>query len=383
MLRRRDEPHSRSVLAFSTKGSGSNEEDRIRALVSETDATLLPFDKSRKLRSFLQLIRTLGQSRRRLIVMEGTGLAGGIACMIARLLFGHRYVVSSGDAVGPFIATHVWILGLPFALYERLLCRWCAGFIGWTPYLVGRALTFGAPRGVTAAGWVIGQNIEDRAAARREAREEWGVPQHCIVFGIAGAILWNRRRNYCYGLELVRAIRQIPRDDIAVVIIGDGSGLPKLRDTAGEDLGKRVFLPGRVPLDRVMWSLCGFDVASLPQSTDAVGAFRYTTKISEYRGASLPIVTSRIPAAYDLDLGDCWRLPGENPWDASFIASLAELMNGITQEQLASRGNQRQCVGDTFDRDTQIERVGEFLSDLIDEQTFAYRPMKARTLIQP
>jgi hypothetical protein len=69
-------------------------------------------------------------------VMEGTGLA----VMIGRLLRGVPYLVSSGDAVGPFIATQ-WPLFEPvFLAYERLLCRWSAGFIGWTPYLTGRAL---------------------------------------------------------------------------------------------------------------------------------------------------------------------------------------------------------------------------------------------------
>ena len=45
---------------------------------------------------------------------------------------------------------------LTFAMYERMLCRFSAGFIGWTSYLVGRAISFGAPRGMTAAsgpGW--------------------------------------------------------------------------------------------------------------------------------------------------------------------------------------------------------------------------------------
>ncbi len=69
--------------------------------------------------------------------MEGTGIAGGLACLLAAIVKGHAYVVSSGDAVGPFIAVHVRCLGWPFAVYERLLCRFSSGFIGWTPYLVG------------------------------------------------------------------------------------------------------------------------------------------------------------------------------------------------------------------------------------------------------
>jgi hypothetical protein len=357
----------RPILVFATKGTGSNEEDRIKALVSGHEYRLIPYDKQAKKKSFLGLLRVFRSTVPSLIVMEGTGIAGGLACMIGRLFFGHRYVVSSGDAVGPFVASHFAILGPVFGLYERLLCCWSSGFIGWTPYLVGRALTFGAPMGMTAPGWVIGKQVEDYAESRRRVREKWEISEKTIVFGIAGAINWSKRRRYCYGLELVRAIRRVRRDDVAVVIIGDGSGIEHLRQEAGPDLGKRVFLPGRVALDEVMENLCGFDVASLPQSTDGVGAFRYTTKISEYRGLNLPIVTTRIPAAYDLDLGYCWRLAGENPWDPKFIEVLAELMQEITADELAKCRSQDKSVNQVFDQHVQVARVTAFLADVLSK----------------
>lgn len=360
-----ESPKPRPILVFATKGTGSNEEDRIKALVSGQEYRLIPYDKQAKKKSFLGLMRVLRTSVPSLIVMEGTGIAGGLACMIGRLFFGHRYVVSSGDAVGPYVGSHYAILGPVFGLYERLLCRWSSGFIGWTPYLVGRALTFGSPRGMTAPGWVIGKQVEDYAESRRRVREKWGIPEKTIVFGIAGAIIWSKRRGYCYGLELVRAIRGVRRDDVAVVVIGDGSGIEHLRREAGADFNKRVFLPGRVPLDEVMENLCGLDVASLPQSTDGVGSFRYTTKISEYRQLNLPIVTTRIPAAYDLDLGHCWRLAGDNPWDDRFIAALEGLMSNLSLRELGDlRGEGFGTRDSVFDRETQVARATEFLRDL-------------------
>ena len=59
--------------------------------------------------------------------------------------------------------------------------------------------------------------------------------------------------------------------------------------------------------------MAAFDVGALPQSTDGVGSFRYTTKLSEYAAARLPVITSRIPAAYDLGCEWMWRLPGRGP----------------------------------------------------------------------
>ena len=138
---------SARVLAFSTLGHGSNDEARIRDLLRDVGCEPFLFDRARKLRMFRRLLLEMGRIRPDLVVMEGTGLAGGAALILARAVFGQRYLVSSGDAVGPWVGTRSRLLGPVFGLYERVLCRLAAGFIGWTPYLVGRALTFGTPRG--------------------------------------------------------------------------------------------------------------------------------------------------------------------------------------------------------------------------------------------
>jgi hypothetical protein len=52
-----------------------------------------------------------------------------------------------------------------------------------------------------------------------------------------------------------------------------------------------------VARDAVPDYLAAFDVASLPQSCDQIGAFRYTTKLPEYLAAKLPIVTGELPVA--------------------------------------------------------------------------------------
>ena len=120
-------------------------------------------------------------------------------------------------------------------------------------------------------------------------------------------------------------------------IVGDGGGLQGLRDLAGEDLGVRVFLPGRVPAEEVPDYLAAFDLASLSQSTDAVGSFRYTTKLSEYLAAGLPVITGETPLAYDLDEGYMWRLPGHAPWSADYVRALTRLLAGITRADVERR----------------------------------------------
>jgi hypothetical protein len=354
------------ILALATKGTGTNEEDRLRALLSELDVDFVPFDKSAKRKSAIKLMKTLSRQRRDLVVVEGTGVAGGVPILLARILLGIPFVVSSGDAVGPFVGAIHPVLRPIFALYERLLCRLCSGFIGWTPYLAGRALTFGAPRAMTAAGWGPQLDASDRANARTRLRSRLGISDDTIVFGLVGSLVWNRRLEYCYGLELVKAILRLqPSRRIAVVIAGGGCGLDRLREIAGNRLSKDVFLLGQIPASAVADHLAAFDIASLPQSVDGVGSFRYTTKLSEYLSAQLPVVTGTVPMAYDLDGGWLWRLAGPTPWSEQYVGRLSELMKSVAPQEISEKRTMIPAQATEFDRDRQIRRVTDFIRDIL------------------
>lgn len=361
-----------SVLVFATKGAGSNEEARIRALASQHGCDVFPFDRGQKLLSMIRLLRQARRERPGLVIMEGTGLAGGMACLVGRALFGSRYVVSSGDAVGPWVGIRMPVARPAFALYERALCRFASGFIGWTPYLVGRALTFGTPRAMTAAGWAEFQYHPDAfAVSRARVRSRLGIPADALVFGVVGSLVWSRRHRYCYGAELVRAIRRVSREKGSrpvVLVVGGGSGLERLKELAGDDLGRRVFLAGEAPANEVAEYMSAMDVASLPQSVDGVGSFRYTTKISEYVTARLPMVTGEVPLSYDLDVGWLWRLPGDAPWASRYIDVLAALMEQVTPAQVTAKRDALPAKLQEFDRESQVVRVTAFIRDLLDAQ---------------
>jgi hypothetical protein len=350
-------------MCFATQGHGHIEGERIRVLLEELQPVEFPFDRAHKLRSAVGLFKAVRAERPQLVVVEGTGTAGGLTLMAMQALLGVPYVVSSGDAVGPYLGLHSRTMAVLGGLYERLLCRRCAGFVGWTPYLVGRALTFGAPRGMTAPGWTRSHATE---GARERVRASLGIARDALVVGLVGSLHWNEKVGYAYGVELVRAIRQVKREDVVVCVVGDGSGLGRLRELAGEDLGARVVLPGRVPAEDVPDYLAAFDVGSLSQSVDPVGSFRYTTKLSEYLAGELPVVTGEVPVAYDEDEGYMWRLPGYAPWDPVYVTALAELLEELSREQVAAR---REAIahrrGEPFDRRAQQQRMRAFIEDLL------------------
>src|SRR5688500_4900943 len=94
------------VLAFATQGPDGDDEARLRALLQRLRPELFRFERASKLRTALRLLKTIRRDRPDLVFMEGTGIGGGLALIAASLLYGTRYVVSSGDAVGPFLRSH-------------------------------------------------------------------------------------------------------------------------------------------------------------------------------------------------------------------------------------------------------------------------------------
>jgi hypothetical protein len=357
-----DRPHPR-VACFATQGGGSDDEARVRALVDGLDAELLPFDRASRAAAVVGLVRALRRAAPDVVVMEGTGVAGGVAVLVANALFGTRYVVSSGDAVGPYVALRSRALAPVAGAYERLLYRRAAGFVGWSPYLTGRAVELGARRAMTAPGWAPHPPAD--AHARSRVRAALGIGDDDLVFGIAGSLHWNAPRGYCYGAELVRAVQRTDRPDVRVLIVGDGSGRAELERLAGRDLGGRVLLTGRVPREEIPSHLAAMDVGSLPQSVDRLGALRYTTKLSEYLGAGLPVVTGRLPLAYDLDDGWLWRLPGASPWDPAYIAALTTLMATLGTTDIRARAQAVPRADPQFDRARQQARTAAFLRDVV------------------
>jgi hypothetical protein len=352
------------VLCFATKGQASNDEVRIAELCADHSPVMFAFDHDRKRATMRRLLREIRRERPALVVMEGTGVAGGFAVMLARRLWKVPYVVSTGDAVGPFLALQRPWLGPLARLYEHRLLGGSSAVIGWTPYLTGRAIGFGAPRAATAANWT---RFPAPGADRAAVRTRLGIPLAATVYGIVGSMNWNPRVEFCYGAELVRAVRRVRRRDVCVLAVGGGSGLARLRELAGDDLGRRVFLPGAVAQEQVLEHLLAMDVGSLPQSNDEVGALRYTTKISEYLSARLPMVTGQIPLAYDLDRGWIWRLPGARPWDERYVAALAELMESLGQDEIDRHRAAVPPADPIFDGALQRQRVGALLSDVLAE----------------
>ncbi|GMA61174.1 glycosyltransferase [Alicyclobacillus fastidiosus] len=357
------------ILVFATQGAESEDARRLSTLCRDLPVTHYQFQKSHKFGSAYALFRHLIRRKPRLVVMEGTGIGGGLAVILGSIVGNVPYVVSSGDAVGPYVGKFHPLLQPIFTFYERILCKKSSGYVGWTPYLAGRALTFGAPRAMTVPGWAPFRRTEVQIQSARTAiRKQLGIRDEDIVIGIVGSLSWNRKVGFCYGYELVKAIQKVHRTDIKVLIVGDGDGKPHLEEAARLNRQNQVIFTGRIPREQVPDYLAAMDLASLPQSMDQVGNFRYTTKISEYLSVKLPVVSGQLPLAYDLHGDFIWRLRGRYPWGDDYVEALTQLLSQMTLEEIAYKRSSIVDAEGMFDQEGQIQRFTKFVTDLLEEE---------------
>ena len=363
----------KQVLCINTGGVGDLHGYRMRALTEGLPyaCTYHDLDRSRSRRENAQ--RVMGWLREQawdLVYMESTGISAGGPLIRAARAWGQRYVVSSGDPIGGFFRTTkgpAW--GAAFEVYERLLYRHAAGFIGWTPYLAGMALRMGAPKAATVEGAADLTRFRPPSAEERlAARAAYGIAPDHLVCGIVGSLIWTPRQGYCYGLELVETLRFLTRTDVTMLVVGDGDGRAELERRVPAKARDRIRFTGRVPFDEVPRVLHAMDVGFITQTLDDLGRYRLTTKLPEYLGAGLPVAMSPVPGFFDYVLPAGWALPSYHPASEAFHRACAAWLDGLTWADVAARAAQARPQAEArFDYGRIRATFQGFLHHLLEE----------------
>lgn len=359
---------SDAILGIVTGGAGDARRLRTLCAPLANELVMEEVDRSRPRRESARRVREALASREwPLVILEGTGIAGGLGVIRAARDRATRYIVSSGDPIGGFFRTVKGpAAGILLERYERALYRNSAGYIGWSPYLTGMAIRMGAPRGATVEGGVdLGAFRVPTRAERSEARAQFEIPPGHLVLGVVGSLTWSRQ-NYCYGLELVEAVRRLRRDDVSVLIVGDGDGRPHLEARVSDEVRSRVHLTGRLPSEDIPRALHAFDVGFVTQTIDGLGSYRLTTKLPEYLASGVPVAMSPVPGYFDY-VGDAgWALPIGHPADASYHDRLAAWIEGLDLADVERRRLPARTVAESrFDYAALSHRFGLFVEHVL------------------
>ncbi len=356
------------VLCVNAAGKGDLHELRARRLSSNLDAevTFYNVDKSVSASGASRsLWNMLCSDRWDLVYQESSGLIGGLNMVRASRSREQPFIISTGDPIsGYYHVTRGPVHGTLFGLFERLLYRSCTGFIGWTPYLTGRAMTLGAKRGVTIEGAVDLQLFQPSARAEQLAvRSRYHIPPDHLVCGVIGSLNWRPRHSYCYGLELVETLKLLRRKDMTIIVVGDGTGRPILERSVPAELRSRAIFTGRVDPMEVPALLGAMDVGFITQTLDALGNFRLTTKLPEYLACGVPVAMSPVPGFFDYAARAGWALPALHPADSLFHRQCAQWLDGLCWEAVRDRASRaRQVAAQSFDYNVMIDRFRLFVA---------------------
>jgi len=330
------------ILCVNPSGKGDLHELRAQRLTAylNADVTICSSPKSSSRRSAAkQFSDAIASTAWDLVYQESTGISAGLNLIRAALKKKQKYIVSSGDPIsGFFRVTRGPAVAAPFAVYEKWLYALSAGFIGWTPYLTGRAIHLGAPRGATIEGSVDLDLFRPFPSSERTAiRARYGIPASHLVCGVVGSLRWSQRQRYCYGLELIETLTHLRRTDITMLIVGDGEGRAILERRIPDKLRSRVIFTGSIPAEKVPEAINAMDVGFITQTLDSLGNYRLTTKLPEYLGSGLPVAMSPIPGYFDYVGPAGWPLPSKHPASREFSELCANWLDDLSIDEVDSR----------------------------------------------
>lgn len=361
----------KKVLCINTGGVGNLHGLRMRRLTRQLQAKVTYYDVdliSTRLSETQAIWDLITSSQWDLIYQEGTGISGGINLIRAALSRQQAFVVSSGDPIGGFFrVTKGAVLGSFFGSYERLLYRTCTAFIGWTPYLTGAALRLGAKRAITIEG-AVDLNIfqPQTLTQKQQIRQKYGIHPNHIVCGTVGNLQWASRQNYCYGYELIETLKHLQRQDVSVLIVGDGNGRSQLENAIPEALKSRVIFTGKIAEEEVVDAMNAMDIGFVTQTLDKLGNYRLTTKLPEYLACALPVAMSPVPGFFDYAMQAGWALPAFHPAKPEFHQACARWLDQLTREDIQQKANYASPIAKQyFDYERLSPKFCNFLHGLL------------------
>ncbi len=357
---------TKQILFLIPAGAGTLDELRAKRLIQGypaditfhiTDRTLSRSTASR------QAAAALAEKKWDFVCMEGSGSIGGIPLIQAARKNGQKYLVSFGDPISNFFrTTKGQVHGLAFEVYERLLYHYSTGIVGWTPYITGRAVNMGAPRAATVEGGVdTSLFVAPSDEQRKQARRRVGIPENHIVCGMVGSMRWSQRQSYCYGLELVKMFSYLQRQDISLLLVGDGDGRRHLEELVTERMKERVHFAGRVSAQEVPAYMHCMDIGFVTQTLDGLGSFRLTTKLPEYLASSVAVAISPIPGYFDYVGAAGWPLPPYHPASDAFHRASAHWLDTLDREEIEHVRANTAVAAERFHDELLIVRFHNFL----------------------
>lgn len=147
---------------------------------------------------------------------------------------------------------------------------------------------------------VVPDGVDTRQFSPRtdtELQHEYQLDGFTVV-GLLGSLIWSPRWNMCYGSELIDVIDLLRDLPVKGMIVGDGSGLPRLKKECAErGLEDRIVFVGRIPYPKLPAYISRMDIAISTQTNDVPGQVRTTGKLPLYLACGRFVLATEVGEA--------------------------------------------------------------------------------------
>ena len=230
------------------------------------------------------------------------GIATFVAGVFSKLFLGSNIVLDTGDIASDLMRVLWKVSNIEVEIVqilERFFWKICDVIIArgslYTKYLKTRVQyrkkdrVYFLPDGVDTEKMHPVESIKLRKKLKPKAE---------ITIGTVGSIVWSEVLGICYGWEVVRAIGLLKDEPVKGIIIGNGNGVPILRDKIREfNIEDKIIFTGEIAHSELPEYLAVIDICLSSQTNDRIGNFRTTVKLPEYMACGKYILATRVGEA--------------------------------------------------------------------------------------
>ena len=357
-------------IAFIVNGDHSSAMGhRARALASRLQGRYsihIAYRHDRKLVSLVRFLSFLRRVKPQVAYVFDMSYSGVCGAWFYKLLSGNHLIVETGDAI--YELTRSTGSRGPLGLF---LTRWFERFSL-------RVADDIVVRGRFHQEWLSGMGyraevIQDGVDTREftpmqvdDLRKQFGLNGE-LTIGLVGSSVWSEKLGICYGWELIEMLRLLKSAPVKGIIIGNGSGIARLKARCQEyGIQAKVLFLGFVPYEELPRYLNLIDVCLSTQTNDLVGQVRTTGKLPLYLATGRHILASDVgEAAHVLERE--MLVPYEGVKDEQYPQKLAARIETILEhpELLNSAEANVALAKRYFDYSLLAERAGAVIEAAI------------------
>jgi glycosyltransferase involved in cell wall biosynthesis len=312
----------------------------------------------------MQLALTRG--RPDIVYVFDLAVSGAAAAMWHKIRTGVPFVIDTGDAITA-LARQSGTRG-PLGIAATATLERTA--LSMAAHVVVRGSAHAAEMARRRlAATVIPDGVDTTMFAPRSrdtARAALGWPA-TFTITIVGSSIWNPRLQMAYGWDLVELLALLKDLPVRGVLIGDGSGIDRIRAQAeARGVADRLHFAGRQPLSALPDYLAASDVCLSTQSNDLVGQVRTTGKLPLYMACGKYVLASSVGEATRV-LPKEMLVSYDGARDDGYPARLAERVRAlVTHPDRLDAGLANVDVARReFDYDVLARRVDRVMQDVI------------------